>query len=98
MNVSVGISLRKSSQLAKSFCWLMVEFDVMFNGVFFYLLFAAVDLPFLLIRQSKHGLPVLIRQVQLILQQQGRLFYRHSKIIHLIKNKSTNKQNSHAPF
>lgn len=33
-----------------------------------HLLLAAVDLPFLLIRQSKHGLSVLICQVQLILQ------------------------------
>lgn len=43
-----------------------------------HLLFAAVDLPFLLIGQGEHGLPVLIRKVQFILQQQGRLFYPHS--------------------
>lgn len=35
-----------------------------------HLLLAAVDLPLLLIGQSKHGFPVLIRQVQFILQQQ----------------------------
>lgn len=39
-----------------------------------HLLLAAVDLPFLLIGQSEHGLPVLIGQVQLILQQQATVF------------------------
>lgn len=36
-----------------------------------HLLLAAVDLPFLFIGQREHGLPVLVRQVQFILQQQG---------------------------
>lgn len=35
-----------------------------------HLLLAAIDLPFLLVWQSKHGLPVLIRKVQFILQRQ----------------------------
>lgn len=35
-----------------------------------HLLLAAVDLPFLLIGQSEHGLPVFICQVQFILQQE----------------------------
>lgn len=34
----------------------------------FYLLFAAVDLPFLLCGKSKHGFPVLLCEVKLILQ------------------------------
>lgn len=37
-----------------------------------YLLFAAVDLPFLLCRQGKHGFPVFLCEVKLILQSGGK--------------------------
>lgn len=50
-----------------------------------HLLLAAIDLPFFLIGQSEHGLPVLIRQVQFILQWQERFMIPHSfkKMSHL---------------
>lgn len=57
-----------------------------------HLLLAAVDLPFLLIRQSEHGLPVLIRQVQFILQQEQRLlcsFLHHCTHITQMIKKNT---------
>lgn len=39
----------------------------------FYLLFAAVDLPFLLCRQGKHGFSVFLCEVKLILQREVKI-------------------------
>lgn len=48
-----------------------MECDIMLCGSF-YLLFAAVDLPFLLRRQGEHSFPVLLCEVELILHSGGK--------------------------
>lgn len=46
-----------------------------------YLLFAAVNLPFLLWRECKHGLPVLICKIQFILETTGRKCISNAAVI-----------------